>query len=269
MHARWLLEIATLFVFDPKGAEPVLVGHETSAANRYWTVSRQRFERWQTQLSAHRDQVESAGASRRVQLWKEIRPTLEEVFLSDVLARVIAAHGARLESEGSNTDVAPIAHSVHMTQEDIRNRCLRLLIVPGLPVDQAVDLNRIRFGLEHWTDTFLAQLPPGTDILRFCFKPDRTQDLIAEASERTAEQANFLAWQLMASSCQDWMTKNCTSTSANPQCNQQVGEAALAMLHPQRFRSLSPFPSLSSDRINTLIDQADLWVSRLLYSETV
>ncbi len=264
MHARWLLEIATLFVFDPKGTDPALIGNQTSAANRYWTVSRQRFDRWQAQLSDLRNQLESAGASRRVLLWKEIRPMMEEVFLSDVLARVIAAHGAKMESEGTDSEIAPIAHSVHMTQEDIRNRCLRLLMAPGLPVDQAVELNRIRFGLEQWTDTFLAQLPIGIEILRFCFKSDRTQELIEEASERTTDQAKFLAWQLMASSCQEWMAKNCPSTSANSQLNQQIGEAALAMLHPQRFRSLSPFPSLSSDRINTLIDQADLWVSKLL-----
>jgi hypothetical protein len=269
MHARWLLEIATLFVFVPKGTDPGPVGDPASAAHRYWAVSRQRFERWQVQLSAHRDQLESAGASRRVLLWKEIRPMIEEVFLSDVLTRVIAAHAARLEAEGTDTEIAPIAHSVHMTQEDIRNRCLRLLMTPGLPVDQAVELNRIRFGLEQWTDTFLAQLPLGLEILRFCFKSDRTQDLIEEASDRTTEQAKFLSWQLMASSCQEWMKKHCPSTSANPQLNQQIGEAALAMLHPERFRSLSPFPSLSSDRINTLIDQADLWVNKLLYSEVV
>ena len=200
-------------------------------------------------------------------LWKAIRPTLEEIFLSDVLSRVVAAFGARLESQGIDADIGPIAHSVHTTQEDIRHRCLRLLITPGLPVDQAVELNRIRFALENWTDTFLSQLPMGIEILPFCFRPDRTQDLLQEAADRTTDQAKLVAWQLMSSSCQSWMSKNCPSTSANPTLNQQIGEASLAMLHPGRLTSLSPFPPLASDRINTLIDQAELWVSRLLCTE--
>lgn len=269
MHARWLVEIATLFAVHSNEFESPTTSENATAAHRYWAVSRQRFDRWQSKLSSHRNQLDKAGASRRVALWKEIRPTLEEIFLSDVLTRILAAYGVRLESEGIDVDTGPIVHSVYITQEDVRNRCLRLLMTPGLPVDQAVDLNRIRFALEHWTDSFLAQLPLGVEILPYSFKPDRTQDLIEEASERTTDQARYVAWQLMASSCQQWMSKHCPSTSANPQLNQQLGEAALAMLHPARFPSLSPFPSLSGDRIKTLIDQADLWVSKLLYAESV
>ncbi len=269
MHARWLVEIATLFVVHSNGTEIPTAGNHASAAHRYWTVSRQRFDRWQGQLSRHRDQLEVAGASRRVALWKEIRPTLEEIFLSDVLTRVVAAFGAKLESKGIDADTGPIVHSVHTTQEDVRHRCLRLLMTPGLPVDQAVDLNRIRFALEHWTDTFLSQLSIGIEILPFCFNADRTQDLIEEAAERSTDQAKFVAWQLMSASCQKWMSKNCPSISANSQLNQQIGEASLAMLHPGRFPSLSPFPALASDRINTLIDQADLWLSKILYAESV
>ncbi len=269
MHARWLVEIATLFAVHSSGTEIPAAGNHASAPHRYWTVSRQRFDRWQSQLSRHRDQLETAGASRRVALWKQVRPTLEEILLSDVLTRVVAAFGARLESEGIDTDMGPIVHSVHTTQEDVRHRCLRLLMTPGLPVDQAVELNRIRFALEQWTDTFLSQLPIGIEVLPFCFKVDRTQDLVEEAAERSNDQSKFVAWQLMSASCQKWMSINCPSTSANPQLNRQIGEASLAMLHPGRFPSLSPFPALASDRINTLIDQADLWVSKLLYTECV
>ena len=267
MHARWLVEIATLFVVQSGGSAVPAVGNQAFSSHRYWTVSRQRFERWQGQLSTHRDQLETAGASRRIEIWKVLRPTMEEIFLSDVLTRVVAAFGARLESQGIDADIGPIAHSVFTTQKDVRHRCLRLLMTPGLPVDQAVELNRIRFGLEQWTDTFLAQLPIGIEILPYCFESDRTQDLIQEAADRSTDQAKLVAWQLMSSSCQSWMSKHTSSTSANPQLNQEIGEASLAMLHPGRFAHLSPFPLLASDRINTLIDQADLWVSRLLHAE--
>lgn len=269
MHARWLVEIGTLFVFQSSRLGVSKLRIQSSAAHRYWAVTRQRFERWQNQLSLHRDQLQAAGASRRVGLWREIRPTIEEIFLSDVLTRVVAAFGAKLEREGIDADLGPIAQSVFATQEDIRHRCLRMLVTPGLPVDQSVELNRIRFSLEHWTDSFLVQLQHDEEVMPFCFKPERTRELIEEANESSSEQARFVSCQLMTASCQKWMAKNCLSLSANPKLNQQIGEATLAMLHPERFPSLSPFPALASDRISTLIDQADLWVSKLLFSEVV
>ena len=269
MHARWLVEIATLFVVQPKGSVVSGGNIQPSALHRYWTISRQRFDRWQSLLTLHRDQIESAGASRRVTLWKEIRPTFEEIFLSDVLTRVISAFGARLESDGIDGDMGPIAHGLHATQEDIRHRCLRLLVVPGIPVEQAVELNRIRFSLEHWTDAFLAQLPMGRDILPYCFKQERTQELVEEAADRMSDQSKFVAWQLMTASCQKWMGQHCKSISANADLNQQLGEAALALLHPDRFQSVNPFTALASDRISTLIDQADIWVTKLLHADPV
>jgi hypothetical protein len=241
----------------------------TSASHRYWAVARQRFERWQARLSLHRSRTESAGASRRVALWREIRPTIEEIFLSDVLTRMVAAFGTKLEAEGLDSDMGPIVYNIYSAQEDIRHRCLRLLVAPGLPVDQAVELNRIRHSLEHWTDAFLAYLSDRPIVLRFAFKPERTQEFVDEISAQPSEQARQVAWQLLTASCQKWMAKNCSSTSANPQLNQQLGEATLAMLQPDRFPSLSPFPSLASDRMTTLIDQADLWLAKLLYAESV
>ncbi len=269
MHARWLVEIATLFVVPSTGTSVPGDAAQTSATHRYWAMSRQRFERWQSQLSLHRARLVSAGASRRVALWKELRPTLEEIFLSDVLTRVVAAFGARLESAGIDSDIGPVVHSVHSTQEDIRNRCLRLLVTPGLPVEQAVDLNRVRFALEHWTDTFLGQLPSGFVGIPFSFNPERTRDFMDEAAEHSTDQTKYVGWQLMAASCQKWMLQNCASVSANPLLNQQIGEATLAMLRPERFPSLSPFPALAGDRLGTLLDQTDLWVKKLLYTEAV
>lgn len=269
MHARWLVEIATLFVVQSQHFSDVDLHLQTSSCHRYWAVSRQRFERWQNRLTMHREQLGSAGASRRVILWREIRPTLEEVFLSDVLTRVIATVGAKLESDGIDADMGPIAQSVFAAHEDVRHRCLRMLMMPGIPVEQALELNRIRFSLEKWSDTFLAQIEiRSNNLMPFCFDQDRTRELIEEAAERSSEQAKFVAWQMMSASCQKWMSKFCTSISANPQLNQQIGESTLAILHPERFPSLSPFPALASDRIKTLIDQADLWVSKLLCAES-
>jgi hypothetical protein len=264
MHARWLVEIATLFAIESKLQEDKSRNLHPSAAHRYWAVSRQRFENWQAALSEQRDQLERAGASERILISRVLRPIIEEIFLSDVPTRVLAAYGARLEADAVNAEVGPIAHNIFTTHQDIRNRCLRLLVSQGLPVDQTVELNRIRYGIEHWTDTFIAQFSHDTTRLEYAFLPDRTAELIDEAKERSHDSTRFVAWQLMTASCQKWMNKNCRSTSANPVLNQQLGEAVLAMLHPEKFPSLSPFPLPFSERVTTLIDQTNLWVSQLI-----
>ncbi len=264
MHARWLVEIGTLFAIESKLQEEKSHLLHPSAIHRYWAVSRQRFENWQAKLSEHRDRLESVGASGRITESKQLRPIIEEIFLSDVLTRILAAYGARLESDSINADLGPIAHNVFNSHEDVRNRCLRMLVSQGLPVDQTVELNRMRYSIEHWTDAFIAQFSYDTTRLDYSFKPERTAELIDEAKERSDESTKLVAWQLMIGSCQKWMNQNCRSAPANPILNQQLGESVLAMIHPDRFPSLSPFPLPFSDRVTTLIDQASLWVSQLM-----
>ncbi len=58
MHARWLVEIATLFVMQSKLNEQNPLGLISSASHRYWTTSRQRFERWQELLTQHREKLD-------------------------------------------------------------------------------------------------------------------------------------------------------------------------------------------------------------------
>jgi hypothetical protein len=264
MHARWLVEIATLFVMQSKLNEQNPLGLVPSASHRYWMVSRQRFERWQAILTEHRDRLDVAGASQRVAIWQSLRPLFEEVFLSDVLTRVIATYGARLEADAIDADLGPIAHNVFLTHEDIRNRCLRMLISPGVPVEQSIEINRIRHSLEHWTDTFMAQFCTDTTRLEYAFMAERTFELIEEAKERESECSKLVAWQLMVASCQKWMNQHCRTTSASSSLNQQLGESVLAMLHPDRFPSLGPVPLRLSDRIATLIDEANMWLNQLL-----
>jgi hypothetical protein len=264
MHARWLVEIATLLVLQARQRPALSTPVPPAVVHRYWSVSRQRFERWQGQLADHRDRLLVAGACHRLAAWKAIRPVFEEVFLSDILTRALAAYGKQLEGSGEAQELAPIAHNVFLSPEDVRHRCLRLLMTPGLPVDQAVALNRMRYALEKWSDTFLAQFFVDSEKIQYVFAVDRTAQLIAEANDRPSETSQLVAWQLMLASCQRWMNQHCKATSANPDLNQLVGESVLAIIHPDRVPLLSPFPTSFGQRVTTLIDQANLWIEQLL-----
>lgn len=264
MHARWLTEIATLFVVQWPIIAPAKTPFSSSAIHAYWTRSWQRFDCWQSSLWRHRESLEGAGASRRLILWNAIRPTIEEVFLSDALTRVLAAISNQMDQDGIDNDSGPIMNSVFTTHEDVRNRCLRLLLMPGLPVEHAVELNRIRYSLEHWTDTFIAHLHPKVDVLPYCFRQVRTLELSEENQERSNDPGQFVAWQLLYSSCQKWLVQNCKSTTAHGELNRQIGEIALTLLHPESFPILDPSGSFELERVGQLIDQTDKWVNELL-----
>ena len=298
MHARWLVDIAMLYVRQWPDVLATRSGFASAATHAYWARSRQRFEYWQESLSLHRSQIDSVGASKRIELWQAIRPTLEEIFLSDMLTRILATTARTLERLDVDDDASPIAHSVFTGHEDIRNRCLRLMMLPGLPVDQAVELNRIRHSLEHWTDRFLASLATTTELAsektetiteatKYAFRPDVVSEFIEEKRESEiyllrgeptplvvdsttesmhlkSESTQSLEIRILSTSCERWIAKHCRSLSSNPHDNRLIGEAALAMVRPDRSSEWSPLVSCSVARIASLLDQTDQWVSQLL-----
>jgi hypothetical protein len=266
MHSKWLVEIATLLAFQAKLGDCSRPSLPSETTYRYWQVSRARFEVWQLRLAEHRERHQCSGASQRLELWQNIRPVLEEIFLSDLLARVVAAYGSTPECPTS-AELASIANNVLLTQADLRNRGLRLLMTPGLPVEQSVELNRFRHTLESWTDTFLAQFISPDQVAAFAFDQQRTRELLEENLERTCDQSRFVAWQLMSASCQAWLRRECRSLSVNAELNYQLGEIVLAMIHPDRFDDLPTEPRPFGYRISTLIDQTNRWVGQLLELE--
>lgn len=298
MHARWLVDIAMMYVRQ----WPELLSNRTGLASApthaYWTRSRQRFDNWQESLLQHRLKIDSVGASKRVALWQSIRPTLEEIFLSDMLTRILATTTRTMERLGIDEEASPIAHSVFTAHEDVRNRCLRLMMLPGLPVDQSVELNRIRHSLEHWTDRFLASLATATELTsdktetiteatKYAFRPELVSEFIEEkrggeinlanrdllvpacdpmkeSIELHSQTTESLEVRLLSTSCERWISTHCRSVSANPTDNRLIGEAALAIVRPENLQDWSPLSGGSVDRISSLIEQAEQWLNQLL-----
>jgi hypothetical protein len=165
-------------------------------------------------------------------------------------------------------------------------------------VDQAVELNRIRHSLEHWTDRFLASLATTTELAsektetiteatKYAFRPEVVSEFIEEKRESEvfqlrgesspmvvdsteesmhlkSESTQALEIRILSTSCERWIAKHCRSLSSNPNDNRLIGEAALAMVRPDRISEWSPLVSCSAARIASLLDQTDQWVKQLL-----
>ncbi len=135
------------------------LGTSPAALNAYWIASRQRADNWHEALCIYRHRLENGGASQRLSVWIQLRRIIEEVLLSEVLTRVLAAMATHMENDGLDEDAGPIASNVALSHAEARHRCLQIMVDGvGQPVSDAVQLNRMRFQLEEWTDMLLAQI---------------------------------------------------------------------------------------------------------------
>jgi hypothetical protein len=160
MHAIEIADLASTFVGGTPAQYALRLRPAGSAPQDFWLTTRYRHEHWMQQLALHRDAIHRPGLSRRLRNWTAIFPMLQEILLSEPLARVLAYHAAVLELFGLDREFSPLATSALATHIEARNRCLHLIVFgQGLPVEDAVRLNRLRRSLERYTDELLACLP--------------------------------------------------------------------------------------------------------------
>src|SRR5690606_30154203 len=123
------------------------------------------------------EQLSRPGASRRARHWHEAVPVIQEILLSEPLTRVVAYHAAVLEQQGIEHDFSPLAHSALAAHIEARNRCLHLIVFgPGLSVEDAVTLNRLRRTLESYTDELLSCMSTVENHGLYCFEPRQVSD---------------------------------------------------------------------------------------------
>jgi hypothetical protein len=130
-----------------------------------------------------------------------------------------------------------LAHGIHISHLETKNRAFRLMLGGRADNEQAFDrLNLLRRRIERWTDVFLGQLPQPELAATFGFAHDRVRDFAQE--QRHYRGQLFLKKQrvLMASMASD--LSRCTSRfPANPALNWQIAAAILACFPTDRFES--------------------------------
>jgi hypothetical protein len=258
MHAISLAEMASTFVGLATTMLDRRVAPSRQAAQDYWVHHRSRHDLWSQRLAEHRDAISQSGASYRARLWCEIAPVMQEVLVSEPLSRTLACFAAHLEERAICDELAPLAQSVLVSHVEARYRCLHLIVFgPGLPVETAVKLNRVRRQAEVYSDKLLASFPPAVNAEGYCFDEDlvaRTRESLqssgvssgfrSEASSGTwlNLHLHLLAHQLWRSLQLDldWRT-------GNGAYNHRISQAVLALLPAEVFDSLG-IPKLQHRR---------------------
>ena len=253
MHALFLAEFASSYV----GCWSSLLAHRLAPARElahsYWLASRFRHESWTTRLSAHRQAIKEEGVALRSRRWDEIVPVIEEVLISEPLARCIAYHAKRVELLGIDEDFAPLAHSVLAAHVEARHRCLHLIVFgSGLPVEVAVRLNRLRRDMETYNDMLLSAMPASENLDVYAFDSPTAlrQQLELKNGQMNASQLAFFsqsAIRWLHSTLQGEVSLKCP----NPRLNQRLHQAAMELLPCELFDSFGVPKPMHQSKFST------------------
>lgn len=225
---------------------------------RYWTASRSRHELWHRAMGRYRD-AQSTGNYRLIRdWWGEHRLVLEEIIVSELLTRVVAAIGAESvvpgetpsqdESPNHNHDhlaseshesLAAVTHGVYVAQLEASNRVGRIILDgKGAQVAELVRLNRLRYGVERWTDWLIGRVSVNlTRGYDYCIDAERAKtfcDEIRETNEGTHDDTT--TW-LMNAAMRDMLVRRTSAHAALPQANHHVASSVLALFRPELFDS--------------------------------
>jgi hypothetical protein len=253
MHSIELARIATLISAQGPAVSIVRPKISSGPMNQYWVAARQRTELWNHGLGRLNELEEFGRPMMIAQWWEDHTPMIEEILISEILTRVMAATGATLDADVTDRDIEPVTESVFVSHLESRNRVLRILLFGrGRSVDQALRLNRLRRGVERWTDYLLGPLiQVRPEAVAYAIDPVRARTFADESSWGYDEGLGDTIGRLTTSAIAISLASLCDPRPALPQANRHVGDSVLACLRPELFDSLGIPHSAQTQRIRS------------------
>lgn len=239
------------------------------AVTRYWTVCRQRFDLWHHAMGRYRDLEQHGTAAELRSWWSNHRPLLEEILVSEMLTRVYAAVGAGLDVGCEKSEIAPVVHSVYLSQIEARNRVLHLMVYGrGNSIHEAVQLNRLRGEVERWTDALIGRMAmEQTAPLKYAVSHSRAIAHAEDARENPQGPARDTIDWLISATMRDSLSRCINKQASLPQANREVAEAVMLCLRPDLFDSVGMLKSLWLHRLEAGTDQTDRVLHQLSGSD--
>lgn len=231
------------------------------AVANYWATSRNRFELWHQTLARYRRAEESGDFHALRTWWREHVVVMEEVLVSEILTRVIAAMTAAIEFESDEQEISPVTHAVHITHIEARNRVQRIMLFGrGNSIEDAVRLNRLRQAVERWTDAMVGRMATSsTRNLQYAFDAARASQYGEDMQELGHGPQRRTAMWLMNASMHDTLSRRTSTRAALPEANRVVSQSVLGMLRPSLFDGVGTLKSIWLHRLEAkhqLTDQA-------------
>jgi len=261
MHTRELIELAGLIA--SRGDVLTARGDhlQSEGAAVYWSAAQCRSARWSRAMKQHSLRVCSSASEQAGGLWISIRPTLQEIFSSEVLCRVFAALCCGHEKRHGGNELTPIVRVVLSGQLETRLRALNLLVYGhGLRIEDSVSLNRLRKQTERWVDLLLSLFADQHEVAEFAFRPARLGEFAAQWRPGPRGQAQR---SLTLASLRLAYQYSLSNVVPNADLNRKIASGVLGCLGSSTFDSTGLMKSMWLEKMSQTADDAQGLVNDL------
>ncbi|TWT46543.1 hypothetical protein [Botrimarina hoheduenensis] len=259
MHARQLVEYAGLAALHAPSLieQPAPLGDDALA--EYWVASRCRMDEWgrALRLLGH---SQSAAATPQAPCLAALG---EEILLSEVLARIVAAITAAHDQSLHVNESAPIGSNTLEGCIEARQRW-RTLAAAWWPADSPK--RRLLRSLEkraaHWSDVLLAYVARGGNVDAFALDVSRLREFAYDAHPHNAVGSEAVAELLRFS-----LSAAFSAATRPPVCgdlNRRICGAALGLFSDTSFDGLGLLRRPWMIRAERSAEQASTLIAALL-----
>jgi hypothetical protein len=265
MHSVLLVDLAAVV---SEHGPAILYGRDTlspEALTHYWTATHSRFNLWH-QAMARYSRVEKENDEDAMNAWwRDHTAVLEEILVSEILSRVVAALGAGLDARASDEEISPVTHAILLNHMEASNRVHQVILkARGPAAVKAEQLNRVRQGIESWTDVLIGRMAlRSTEPLQYAIDHDRATEYAEEATLQGHGVTRRTSNALMNISMHETISQRLSSEPALPAANREVSRSVMLMLRPELFDSVGSLKSLWMHRIENSAEQTDRMLDEL------
>ncbi|GAA4443623.1 hypothetical protein [Novipirellula rosea] len=245
MHAVLLADLAAIISQNASTIAFRPRDEMSTAVTKYWTHSRGRFELWHQVISRYR-RAEQGGEGVAIRAWwNRHSVVLEEILVSEILCRVVAALGKAMDAEKGIDDISPVTDTVFRSHLEVSSRVHHLMLFGrGSSVRNTVRLNRLRQGIERWTDALLGRMIPYSDTaIAYAVDPTRASAYAEESVENeTMAQRETACW-LFNTAMHDMLRQRTSDQTGLPRANQRVADSVMSLFRHDLFDSVGTMKS--------------------------
>ena len=265
MHSVLLVDLAAVV---SEHGPAILYGRDTlspEALTQYWTATHSRFNLWHQAMGRY-SRAEKANDIEAINAWwRDHTAVLEEILVSEILSRVVAALGAGLDGRASDERISPVTHAILLNHLEASNRVHQVILkAQRHAVIKAKQLNRVRQGIESWTDVLLGRMAiRNSEPLQYAIDRDRATEYAEEATFQGHGVTRRTSNALMNISMHEMISQRLSPEPALPAANREVSRSVMLMLRPELFDSVGSLQSLWMHRIENSADQTDRMLDEL------
>lgn len=252
MNNRQTVEIAALIsALSPHFVE----GRDALPAGmleKFWDRSQRRLKLWLMAVSRYQRQYTQVPPDEHLQMWRDLEPVLEEIFVSEMLTRVWGAALVARDQVGGTRANEPIARNVLLGHLDARKRALQVLVTDTtLTLEHLASIDRIRRRVERWTDLLLGHLVESYQVDDFAFDPVRAREFGTQQLLQTAERPRDQVWVLLLVGLRMAFPADGTAPP-NELLQEEIISSIMACIPPAAFQSAGPFKPVIERRMPTV-----------------